>query len=488
MEGCDLKIIEQMNTNMAEKSFSIPEEFVDTLVNEFTYDPIRLPLRDDPAQVLYNRRTLEKIWDTKHSAVDPYTRQPFDISYAIPQIELRQQMRQYIENNQSLCKSLGVTVISDYTKMLSKREMKDFLKKLISNFECLVHISHLGKRNMPLHLLPCWNALWQDFNLLRLYCQYREENRELFLSIRGYEYLFEVINGSLIHLLRKYYNNAMEVCTEVVKIVDVIGLEDHHLQTAPEDSVRAFMCILYDVAQNEHSKIQTRVLKIYWGSIDYILQSVNSSFFFIIDVTLDLLARRQSYISNEDLYYGTTILKAAWIKNYRHVLVFEYYVDAIVDAVIICVSRFKEMHAIAVAHRGSSKRPRRHEVKKNIILKTALGHGLFLIDCLITADDEDAQFLIQPKERLRSLDIVKDILQMVELVLGGFKFLESSHLRLGLNITTTLYINGGLSVMRRNEVVKSLGAFLRSDKVDMFDYNVKLLLDDIVRHAEADSS
>jgi hypothetical protein len=83
------------------------------------------------------------------------------------------------------------------------------------------------------------------------------------LSIRGYEYLFEVINGSLIHLLRKYYHNAMEVCTEVVKIVDVISLEDHHLQMAPEDSVRAFMCILYDVAQNEHSKIQTRVLKIY---------------------------------------------------------------------------------------------------------------------------------------------------------------------------------------------------------------------------------
>jgi hypothetical protein len=117
MEGCDLKIIEQMNTNMAEKSFSIPEEFVDTLVNEFAYDPIRLPLRDDPAQVLYNRRTLEKIWDTEHSVVNPYTRQPFDISYAIPQIKMRQQMRQYIENNQSLCKSLGVTVISDYTKM-----------------------------------------------------------------------------------------------------------------------------------------------------------------------------------------------------------------------------------------------------------------------------------------------------------------------------------------------------------------------------------
>jgi hypothetical protein len=86
--------------------------------------------------VLYNHRTLEKIWDTKNGAVNSYTRQPFDISYAISQIE----------------------------------QERDFLKKLISNFECLVHISNLGKRNMVLDLLSFWNALWQDFNLLRLYC------------------------------------------------------------------------------------------------------------------------------------------------------------------------------------------------------------------------------------------------------------------------------------------------------------------------------
>ena len=92
MKGCDL------NTKMSEES-SIPEEFLDTLVNEFAYDPVRLSFSEDPAQVLYNCRTLEKICYTKHSAVNPYSRQPFDIKNSIPQIELSQQMRQYIENN-----------------------------------------------------------------------------------------------------------------------------------------------------------------------------------------------------------------------------------------------------------------------------------------------------------------------------------------------------------------------------------------------------
>ena len=68
---------------MGSESTRIPEEYVDMLVQEFAYDPIRLPLAEDPAQVLYNRRTLETIWDAKHDAVNPFTRQPFDISCAI---------------------------------------------------------------------------------------------------------------------------------------------------------------------------------------------------------------------------------------------------------------------------------------------------------------------------------------------------------------------------------------------------------------------
>jgi hypothetical protein len=53
---------------------NLPEEFVDILVQNFAYDPIRLPISEDPSQVLYNRRTLETIWDTKQDAINPYTR------------------------------------------------------------------------------------------------------------------------------------------------------------------------------------------------------------------------------------------------------------------------------------------------------------------------------------------------------------------------------------------------------------------------------
>jgi len=38
---------------------NIPEEFVDIVVKEFSYDPIRLFSVKDPSKVLYNHRTLE---------------------------------------------------------------------------------------------------------------------------------------------------------------------------------------------------------------------------------------------------------------------------------------------------------------------------------------------------------------------------------------------------------------------------------------------
>ena len=179
MKGCDL------NMKMSEES-SIPEEFLDTLVNEFAYDPVRLSFSEDPAQLLYNCRTLEKICDTKHSAVNPYSRQPFDIKNSIPQIELSQQMRQYIENNRSLCQRLGFTVIPDCTKVLSETQMKDLLNNLAFNFERTKKIAHLKNESMHRDLQRCWNALWQGFNLLRLYCQYREENKQLFLKTSNY--------------------------------------------------------------------------------------------------------------------------------------------------------------------------------------------------------------------------------------------------------------------------------------------------------------
>jgi hypothetical protein len=81
------------------------------------------------------------------------------------------------------------------------------------------------------------------------------------------------------------------------------------------------------------------------------------------------------------------------------------------------------------------------------------------------------------------LDIVKDIVKMVELVLAGVKFFQSSHLGFGLNITAILCQEDKVSVITRRNVVKVFGDFLGSDIVDEYDTQVKLLLQDIVRNA-----
>jgi len=193
---------------MDSEMVDIPEEYLDMLCQEFAYDPVRLPLSEDPAQVLYNRTTLETIWDAKHEAVNPFTRRPLDISNVIPQAELRQEMQRYMVNNSRL------DVISDYTRVLSEAEMRIFMQGLVSDYERLVNVEEekrgveaehgrkdlwqKGKKNLRAEhywkvlgqkFKHCWKVLWQKFNLLRLYCQYRRENRVVFCSIGGYEYL-----------------------------------------------------------------------------------------------------------------------------------------------------------------------------------------------------------------------------------------------------------------------------------------------------------
>jgi len=53
-------------------SDGVLEEYLDLVFQEFAYDPIQLPLAEDPTQVTYNRRTLETIWVTKHDAINPF--------------------------------------------------------------------------------------------------------------------------------------------------------------------------------------------------------------------------------------------------------------------------------------------------------------------------------------------------------------------------------------------------------------------------------
>ena len=85
-----------------------------------------------------------------------------------------------------------------------------------------------------------WKVLWQKFNLLRLYCQYRPENRVAFCSIGGYEYLFPVFDELFCDLCYQYISSCdvlKQLCKEVCRLVDLIGLKDTHF---PRPFVRDF--------------------------------------------------------------------------------------------------------------------------------------------------------------------------------------------------------------------------------------------------------
>ena len=96
---------------------------------------------------------------------------------------------------------------------------------LTSNFEYVVQIAYLEDGNMHQELQGYWKAVWKGFNLPCLHFQYRKEKKDLFLLIKGNEYLF-------------LYADANEVCTQVVKIADVIGLEGRHLQVVRYQAVK----------------------------------------------------------------------------------------------------------------------------------------------------------------------------------------------------------------------------------------------------------
>jgi hypothetical protein len=101
----------------------IPDRYMDIFSGEFAYDPVRLPLDQDPTQLLYNRKTLHTIWKTERHARNPLTRKWFDIKRAIPQSDLRKEMNHF-------CQLHGFpprTVIANYSKILHDGEMKQLL-------------------------------------------------------------------------------------------------------------------------------------------------------------------------------------------------------------------------------------------------------------------------------------------------------------------------------------------------------------------------
>jgi hypothetical protein len=235
-------------------SDGVPEEYMDVLFQEFAYDPIRLSPAEDPAQMLYNRRTLETIWVTKREAVNPYTRQPFHIKNVTPQTELRQKMRQYITKN----RIRGLEVIPDYTKVLKETEMRYLLNDLVSHYGRFSEKQEKTEED--------WKVLWQKLNLIRLYCQYRKENKDSFSIMKGYKYLFKVIDAHLLNLLWEWFSScddAKEVCWELARIVDIIGLRHNDLETIPGNSVKPFVYILSNLADSDYLKIESMVLNIY---------------------------------------------------------------------------------------------------------------------------------------------------------------------------------------------------------------------------------
>ena len=192
----------------------------------------------------------------------------------------------------------------------------------------------------------------------------------------------------------------------------------------------------------------------------------------VIETVLKLLGRHNTReITDEDLDNGTAIFQASWMCKRNALLYFEHYVDIVVNVVILCISRFRDH--VAAAPRGSSR-------GRALAICIALTRGLQLIQYIAMAENlEGKDNYDYEKDRLKSLDIVKDIVRMVELVVAGFEF-RLFHVKIGLNIINAL-CKSGHRVMKSNEL-RALADFLGCEIVNNYDTNVKELLHEITTH------
>jgi hypothetical protein len=135
----------------------IPDRYMDIISGEFAYDPVRLPLDQDPTQLLYNRKTLQTIWEIERHARNPLTRQWFDIKSVIPQIDLRKEMKHFIKLHGFPRK----TVIAEYSKILDGGEMKRYLMTLRKYVK--------GRAITE----EQWVKIWKT---IRLFCEFHFQN------------------------------------------------------------------------------------------------------------------------------------------------------------------------------------------------------------------------------------------------------------------------------------------------------------------------
>ena len=153
------------------------EKYVDIISGGFSYEPVWLPLDQDPTDTLYNRKTLDRIWETANEARNPYTRQWLDIKCVTPQTGLRKEMEEYINTHaDDQINEEEIDVIADYTKIMDKGEMKQILEVIRSS---AVSLGYSANDRF-------WEKIWKSINLIRLYCQSHVENIETFRNLNGY--------------------------------------------------------------------------------------------------------------------------------------------------------------------------------------------------------------------------------------------------------------------------------------------------------------
>ena len=112
--------------------------------------------------------------------------------------------------------------------------------------------------------------------------------------------------------------------------------------------------ILYEILKCQLLKIETIVLRIcrrlyQCFDCNRKLRLVFSDFSFNAALYLLDHRRNSKEITNENLYNGTAILKFDWVR--KNFCGLESYVDTLVNVVIICISRFQDLHA-AATHRS----------------------------------------------------------------------------------------------------------------------------------------
>jgi hypothetical protein len=125
---------------------------------------------------------------------------------------MREEMHQYIKHHKISADGAEFDVIEDYTKILEEGRMKEYLNILSDGI------------SMDLVLeTQEWVKLWKKINLLRLYCQYRDENIQTFRGLNGFIYLEKLIIQIEVfqietHLLREtHYSNRNSLIVRVIR-------------------------------------------------------------------------------------------------------------------------------------------------------------------------------------------------------------------------------------------------------------------------------